>query len=171
MSILVNNVGYLNSERFKHLPFEQLRTEAKINLLPIAVMTRLFLDNFMKREKSGIINLSSTAALIMTRGSGHYVSTKTFDDFLSRTVGSSQRNKIDVVAVRPGRVTTPMLKNAVSMAHSSAQQTASEAVNSLGRTDVCYGPLFHRLQAAFINLVDPKIISFFADKENDAMKQ
>ena len=124
----------------------------------------------MKREKSGIINLSSTGALVVSNGSGHYLSTKVFDDFFSRTTGSYQKKKIDVLTVRPGRVTTPMLKNTVSMAHSSAQQTAEEIVNSLGRTDICYGPIFHRFQAALINAISPKIVTYFANKETELMK-
>ena len=72
------------------------------------------------------------------------------------------KHKLDVLCVRPGRVTTAMVKNTTSFSHSTAEQTAKEIVNSLGNVDICYGPLIHRLQGAGINSVDPKIVTHVA---------
>ena len=78
----------------------------------------------MQRQKSAIINLSSIASIVTSGGAAHYHATKTFDDFFSRTLGSYTKNKLDVLTVRPGRVTTAMVKNTTSFAHSTAEQTA-----------------------------------------------
>ena len=63
-----------------------------------------------------------------------------------------------------------MLKNIVTIAHCSAQQTAEDVVSSLGKVDVCYGPLSHRLQASTTIIFHPKLISLYMSKEVEIMK-
>lgn len=66
----------------------------------------------MKRgQKSGIINLSSGAAIAVFKGACNYSATKTFDDFLSRAVEYELKPKVDVLTVRPYFITSPMTKN------------------------------------------------------------
>ena len=155
----------------ENLQFEQLRTEAKLNLIPIAVLTRLFLEKFLKRgSRSGIINLSSAASMFSYKGTAHYSATKTYDDFFSRALEPEVRHKVDVLTVRPFYVTTPMTKKTTSFMHSTAEQTAKEAINSLGNTDICYGPLMHRIQGALVKFASPKIVSKITSMEIESFK-
>ena len=84
----------------------------------------MFLDHFMGRNKSGIINLSSISATFDVGGAAHYHATKTFDDFFSRTVRSYLPHKLDILTVRPGRVTTPLVGNQTGPNYTTAEDTA-----------------------------------------------
>lgn len=91
--------------------------------------------------------------MIVYEGTAHYSATKTYDDVFSEAINMEVNSKVDVLTVRPFYVSTPMTRNTVSATHALASQTAKEAVDSLGRVDICYGPFTHRLNAALINLV------------------
>jgi short-subunit dehydrogenase len=97
-------------------------------------------------------------------GAVHYSATKTFDDMFSRTIEYELRFKVDVLTVRPFFVTSHMTKNTTSLTHATTEQTATETINCLGNTDICYGPFSHRIQAAFINLTSPKLVSVAVTK-------
>jgi 17beta-estradiol 17-dehydrogenase / very-long-chain 3-oxoacyl-CoA reductase len=119
----------------------------KINCLPIAVLSRIFIEKMAKRvSRSGIINLSSGASLANFSGCVHYSATKKFDDYLSLTLAEEFREKIDVLTVRPFMVTTPMTRNTDSIMHTPSSKCAKDIVNSLGNRDTCYGSLNHTLQ-------------------------
>lgn len=93
----------------------------KINILPIAALSRIFIESMKKRQyKSGIINLSSAAATTDFGGASNYSATKTFDDYLSLAVEYELRGKIDILTARPFIVTTPMTRNTDSLIHTSA---------------------------------------------------
>ncbi len=69
------------------MSFDELRRKMKVNCLPIAVLSRLFIEKMEKREsKSGIINLSSTSVMVSFTGCVHYSATKKFDDYLSQAL-------------------------------------------------------------------------------------
>ena len=68
-----------------------------------------------------MINLSSISATFDVGGAAHYHATKTFDDFFSRTISSYNKHKIDVITVRPGRVTTPMVGNQTGANYCTAE--------------------------------------------------
>jgi 17beta-estradiol 17-dehydrogenase / very-long-chain 3-oxoacyl-CoA reductase len=123
------------------------------------------LEKVTKRgNKSGLINMSSAAGMIIYQGTAHYSATKTYDDVFSESINLEVKNNIDVLTVRPFYVSTPMTKNTTSATHATASQTAKEVVDSLGQVDICYGPFTHRINAAMINLVHEKIVSLSASK-------
>lgn len=84
----------------------------KINCLPIAILSRLILERMTRRkDRSGLINLSSGAAMAYYAGSGHYSATKKFIDFLSQSLAYEYSSKVDVLTSRPYIVTTSMTRN------------------------------------------------------------
>ena len=110
------------------------------------------------------------ASIVTAGGSSNYHATKIFDDFFSRTIGSYMGDRVDVLTARPGRVTTPMLKNTTSLSHSTAQQTAKEVIDSLGNNRICYGPIIHRLQAAATGMFHEAMVSHAATVESAQMR-
>ena len=79
------------------------------------------------------------------------------------------KHKVDVLTIRPGRVTTSMTGMVTDSNYSSAEQTAREAVNALGNKDIIYGPLVHRKLAVIIELAHDWF-SRNVTKENAALK-
>jgi short-subunit dehydrogenase len=59
----------------------------KLNCLPIAILSKIFIQKFQKRSfPSAIINLSSGSMVSTFTGCCHYASTKLFIDYLSRAL-------------------------------------------------------------------------------------
>lgn len=79
-------------------------------------------------------------------GIAHYTSTKKYDDYLSLALADEYGHKIDFLTARPYMVTTRMTNFTDSFLHTSAQSSAKNMVNSLGRKAISYGTLFHTLQ-------------------------
>lgn len=154
ISILVNNVGYFAPSTFSpyidyfaKLPFDEIRREMKINMLPIAILTRLFLDPMKTREhRSGIINVGSGAAMTCYAGTAHYSATKKFIDFFSQSVGYECSDRVDFLLVRPYVVSTTMTHNVQAFYTTTVDKCAKAIVDSLGTKDYCYGPFIHNLQ-------------------------
>lgn len=63
-----------------------------------------------------------------------------------------------------------MTKNTTSLTHCTAEQTAKEAVNALGNTSICYGPLMHRIQGGLVNFASPRIVSKVSSAEIEKFK-
>lgn len=134
-------------EYFSTLSFGELRNELKLNLFPITMMSRLFIEKMKERPtKSGIINLSSGGAMVSYRGIAHYTSTKKYDDNLSLALADEYGHKIDFQTARPYMVTTRLTNFTDSFLHTSARSSAKQLVNSLGRKSISYGTFFHTLQ-------------------------
>lgn len=70
--------------------------------------------------------------MIVYKGTAHYSATKTYDDYFSRSLSYEISSKTDVLTVRPFYVSTPMTKNISYFTFCSPQQTAIEAINTLG---------------------------------------
>lgn len=124
-----------------------------------------------RKDRSGLINLSSGSAICVFKGASNYGATKTFDDFFSRAIKEEIKHKVDVLTVRPYYVTSAMTRNTTSPTHSTTEQTGTEVVNSLGNTDICYGPFSHRFQGALMCDVEPWIVTKVVNSEFDKFLQ
>ena len=142
-------------------------------------MSRLFIERMQERsQKSGIINLSSGGAMLSYSGIAHYTATKKYDDNLSLALADEYGHKVDFLTARPYMVTTRMTNFTDSFLHTSAQSSAKQLVNSLGRRAISYGTLFHTLQglstAYFHERLTSPVYSAavvdFTKKYNDAAK-
>ena len=84
----------------------------KVNILPMAVLTRLFTPGMLSRPtRSGIINVSSSSVLVPFAGCSHYAATKNFNDVFSRALSREINHKVDVLTAEPFFVSTAMTKN------------------------------------------------------------
>jgi short-subunit dehydrogenase len=119
----------------------------KINILPMAILTRLFLETMNARKhRSGIINVGSGSAMTYYAGSAHYSATKKFVDFFSQSVGYECSDKVDFLLARPYIVTTTMTHNVETFYTTTVDKCTKTIVDSLGTKDYCYGPFMHNLQ-------------------------
>lgn len=132
----------------------------KINMLPIAILTRLFLDPMNARKhRSGIINVGSGSAMTYYAGSAHYSATKKFIDFLSQSVGYENSDKVDFLLARPYVVSTTMTHNVATLYTTTVDKCAKTIVDSFGTKDYCYGPFMHNLQGAASELFHQELTS------------
>lgn len=62
-----------------------------------------------KNFRSAILNLSSCTGYYVCHGNGTYTSSKIMQDIYSRTLSIENRDRIDILSVRPFGVRTPMM--------------------------------------------------------------
>lgn len=89
VSVLVNNVGMVNVEKFDGVEEKRMRDELCVNILAVTALSRLFIPVMLRRnKKSAIVNLSSTSFEFGLRELAVYNATKAFGDMLSRSLSS-----------------------------------------------------------------------------------
>ncbi len=117
IDILVNNAGVWPTSFVKDMSEEEWEKTIRINLTGPFILSRLVVNHLLARESQGkIINIVSQAAFYgSTSGHAHYAAAKaglvSFTVSLAREVASKG---INVTAVAPGIVRTPMSAGALS---------------------------------------------------------
>jgi short-subunit dehydrogenase len=108
VDILVNNAGYAEHGFFKDVPLEKELSLVQLNMASVMVLTKLFLDNMLKRNSGRILNLGSTASFqpggpLMSV----YYATKAFVLSLTEAIAEEIKDsKVTVTALCPGPTRT-----------------------------------------------------------------
>ena len=161
VSILVNNVGTGESKSFLDIPLEVAFNTVVINTLPQVLLTRMFIDNFHKREKrSAIINLSSVAAIKPIANFALYSATKIFNHYLSRGLEAEMRSKIDFLSVKPFGVESNLSKMKRSFMIISADACSEGSLNCLGQDSETTGHWNHDIQSYLYSFIPFSLMSF-----------
>lgn len=150
ISILVNNVGSLKGTLFSTLDHKTIWDMNNLNLLPVAMLTRYYINDLLKRPKrSAIINLSSVGSRVFQPGFSIYGPGKAFADFLSENMAIEYKDKIDVLSVRPHYVHTPLYSSIGGSSNYCAvapEKCAEGALSWLGRCSYyTYGATWHEI--------------------------
>lgn len=114
---LINNAGIWPTAYVKEMSVEAFKKTLDINLIAPFLLCKLFVNQCLEKNKKGkIVNMVSQAAFHgSTSGHAHYAASKgglvTFTVSLAREVAA---NGINVNAVAPGMMRTPMNKDALA---------------------------------------------------------
>lgn len=114
---LVNNAGIWPTAYVKDMTVESFKKTIDIDLIAPFLLCKLFVNQCLDKKKKGkIVNMVSQAAFHgSTTGHAHYAAAKgglvTFTVSLAREVAA---DGINVNAVAPGMMRTPMNKNALA---------------------------------------------------------
>ena len=150
VSLLVNNVGVLTPAAPFSLASEVAMLNAiKVNTVPMTILSRRLIPSMLKRaNRSGIINLSSVAAVLPSYIIPVYSATKAYVDTLSRMIDEDVREKIDVISVRPDAVSTQMLRlPKVGGYIMSSEAVANAVLGKIGRISYAHGHWRHEVRA------------------------
>ena len=154
ISIIVNNVGIGVPSEFINQSLEDVYNTMIVNMLPQGVITKIFIDKLVKREKkSAFINISSVACLTPIPNFAVYSATKAFNDFLSRALQVEFSGKIDFLSVRPFGVSTNLAKMKTSFTIISPRNCAESTLNQLVYENVIFGYYSHDIQATLFSYV------------------
>jgi 17beta-estradiol 17-dehydrogenase / very-long-chain 3-oxoacyl-CoA reductase len=165
VSILVNNVGVNEvSVPFEYLDLKDVNRFINVNVIPQAILTRMFVDKLSNRSnKSAIINLSSYATFGALPYNAMYCASKSYNDVLSRALSYEYYHKnIDFISVKPLFAETPLSKmKANGFSVISTKQCVTGILNDLGYENYSEGHWIHKIQAFFLNLV-PKSLVYYS---------
>jgi NAD(P)-dependent dehydrogenase (short-subunit alcohol dehydrogenase family) len=129
---LVNNAGIAVAAPLEYLPIEQLRRQLEVNLIGQVAVTQAFLPA-LRTARGRIVNISSIGGRVALPLLGAYAMSKfgleAFSDTLRRELRSQG---IDVIAIEPGGIKTPIWKKGNELAGQMAQEMPPEGERLYG---------------------------------------
>jgi len=174
VSLLINDAAYDYKEEFLKISDVDIQSMIDTNCKPYALLTRYVAEKMMARKtKSGIINVSSVEAKYLNAADTVYASTKAFTDFFSRGLNFELRDKIDVLSLRPGAVSTKMTGlPASTFKVTKPDDTVKDALRDLGREVYTYGNWRHDISILIKTTLDTLLpLNLFQSKGYQSQKK
>ena len=107
IAIVVNNAGVMIKGHFQDLEVEEIIQTMDTNVTHVSMMTKLFLDKLITRNKRGaIINVASVVAGLASPAIAIYCASKSFVRHLTESVEYEARDKLDMQCFCPGYTKT-----------------------------------------------------------------
>ncbi len=147
IDVLINNAGFGAIGEFNEIPLETELRMIDTNCTALHILTKLFLQDFLKKDHGYILNVASSAGL-MPGGAymSAYYATKAY--VISLTSGISEELKrresnVSISALCPGPVNTEFNKVAnvkFQLRSISAKHCAAKAVDGMFRKKLIITP-------------------------------
>lgn len=142
IDILINNAGVTKDALFLRMTKEDFQTCLDINLTGTFNVTKVFLNDFMKKKQGVIINMASVSGVLGNPGQVNYAASKAgiigFTKSLARELAS--RN-ITCNAIAPGFIETDMTSQLGEKTKEHALKTIP--LNRFGQVeDIAKGALY-----------------------------
>lgn len=128
IDILVNNAGIQHYATLTETSEEDWDLVLNTNLKSAFLCSRLALPSMQETGKGVIINIASVQSFVTQQKVAAYTTSKSALLGLTRSIAVDYAPHIRAVAVCPGSVDTPMLKNALSQS-SNPQMQMEQCVN------------------------------------------
>jgi short-subunit dehydrogenase len=107
IEFLINNAGFGALGKFHELELERQVNMINLNITALTVLTRLFLPEFVRKNKGKILNVSSTASFMPGPLQAVYYASKAYVTFLSNALAEElQGTKVTVTNLMPGATET-----------------------------------------------------------------
>ena len=111
IGIVVNNVGLTGGGTYIEIDPKTILKTLIVNFRPTYEINKILVPKLRQRNKrSAIINMSSATGYYFSHFIGAYSSIKYALDIYTRTLATENKDKIDILSVRPFGVSTGMLK-------------------------------------------------------------
>ena len=182
ISLLINNAGVDCFDELIDLDPKEIKKMIFINCLPAVLLTRALLPKMKeRRQRSGIINVSSAAATGPLAYYSAYTGTKAFVDLFTRSIADEYR-QFDILSLKPFDVSTKMIYyREPDLLTITMEECVRGALNDLGYQDHTYGHWKHKLQGTlfegvpewFLKKVYLKFLvpEFFKEREEGRKKE
>jgi NAD(P)-dependent dehydrogenase (short-subunit alcohol dehydrogenase family) len=129
---LVNNAGIALPGPIEFLPTDQLRRQLEVNLIGQVAVTQAFLPA-LRRARGRVVNISSIGGRVALPLLGAYAMSKfgleAFSDSLRREL---RPQGVDVIAIEPGGIKTPIWKKGNELAEDLVKQMPPEGERLYG---------------------------------------
>jgi len=148
---LINNAGFGGIGKFYEREWAKDLAMINLNIIALSELTRMFLPDFVKRNKGKILNTSSTASLIPGPLQAVYFATKAYVSSFSNALAEELYDtNVTVTALLPGATKTEfgrisgMDKTAMFKKTASAQSVALDGYKGMlaGTLNVISGITF-----------------------------
>ncbi len=104
---LINNAGFGGIGKFHERDWEKDEAMIQLNVMALAHFTRLFLPDFVKRNRGKILNISSIASLMPGPLQATYYASKAFVSSFSMAIAEELKNtNVTITTLLPGPTET-----------------------------------------------------------------
>lgn len=167
IDILINNAGFGGVGKFYEREWEQDYSMVMVNIMALTALTRLFLPDFVRRNRGKILNVSSSAAFLPGPLQAVYYASKSYVTSLSNALAEELYDTdITVTALMPGATDTEfakvsgMDKTAAGKPDFSARKVASEGYEGMlrGKLNIVSASFSQKLMVKFIPFLPKKIL-------------
>ncbi len=164
---LINNAGFGGLGKFHEREWEKDAAMIQVNMVALTELTRLFLPEFVERNRGKILNVSSSAALIPGPLQAVYYATKAYVTSFSNALAEELHDtQVTVTTLMPGVVKTAFAQvsgiDQLSMGQGglSPQKVAQEAYHGMlkGKLNVYSAPFTQKLMVYFIPFIPRKFM-------------
>jgi NAD(P)-dependent dehydrogenase (short-subunit alcohol dehydrogenase family) len=134
IDVLVNNAGIQRYNAIADLPEEEWDFVLGVNLKSAFLCSKFAIPEMKKRGRGVIVNMASVQAFVTQQNVAAYATSKTAILGLTRSIAVDYAPAIRCVAVCPGTVDTPMLRDAIRLSP-NPEQVLQECIemHPLGR--------------------------------------
>jgi hypothetical protein len=165
---LINNAGFGGLGKFHEREWKQDEAMINLNIMALTALTRMFLPDFVKRNRGRILNISSTASLMPGPLQAVYFASKAYVTSFSNAVAEELHDtNITVTALLPGATETEfgkisgMDKTSMFQSTSSARKVAKDGYKAMmkGEINKISGLTFgQKLMMAFVPVTPTKML-------------
>ena len=109
IDILINNAGFGDIGAFRKTDLDKELSMINLNIKAVHILTKLFIDDFIKRDSGYILNVSSSASFQPGPLMATYYSTKAYVTHLTLAIYEElkhMKSKVKVSCLCPGPVDT-----------------------------------------------------------------
>ena len=103
-----------------------------------------------RKHRSAIINLSSSFGHFISHGASTYTHSKVMVDHYSRTLAIENKDKLDIITVRPFGVRTSMMEMEKGPFMISPKDCVISSLADLGQSDTTWTGFMHKVQASYL---------------------
>ncbi len=161
IEILVNNAGFGIFGEFADTSLERELEMLDLNVGAVHILTKLFLNNFMKKNRGYILNVASAAAFQPGPLMASYYSTKAYVLRLTTSLYEELRvsnSKVVVSVLCPGPVDTNFNNTAnvkFNLKSVSSKYVADYAMKKMFKKKLVIVPTFYIKTATFLSKFPP----------------
>ncbi|CAI2375809.1 unnamed protein product [Moneuplotes crassus] len=184
ISILINNAGAVIPEFFENCKLESAISCSNINMAGPAMLTRMFINDFLKRtSRTAIINVSSLIRVVPSPYIKEYSATKQFLTLFSYYLQDNYGDKIDIQDLNPAVVTTNLSNHQTGPDTITPEHCVTSSLRDLGQEFCTVPAMIHSFigqmlfvmnkfmkplyRATFVNDYEMKILRAFYEQHRN----
>jgi uncharacterized protein len=167
VGLVVNNAGFGIAGKFLDHDIERELALLAVNCRAPLALTHAFGREMARRNKGGIIFVSSVSAYIATPFEATYAASKAFELFLAEAFGYEFRNTgVQVLALCPGSTDTEFheISGSSAVAAMPAQPVVKLALRKLGKKPVAIPGWHNRFLVYTLKFTPRRLQSFLAGR-------
>lgn len=182
VDILVNNAGQGQYGEFSETQIHRELAIIQLNISSLVVLTKLFLQDMLKKGRGRILNLSSVSSKAPGPLNSVYHGTKAFVQSFTQAIATEVKDTgVTITALLPGATDTDFF-NKADMQRSKvakegkledAKKVAQEGYDALMRGDhmIVSGGLKNKVKVAISNMFSDKSVAESTKKEQESVPE